>query len=166
MTPFCLRQVLGFSYLWSVGVGTGLFAYYFDLLAHAFFVDVLEDVFDAACVYAFEGSLCGSLVEYLGVALGLDYGEAVVFLVLAYLATDGHAACKEVDEVVVYLVDALAEGGEGGGEVDVVAYDEHGEDVVEYVGGDLLAGIAPGFVGVAVALDDEAVHAEVHGLLA
>ena len=138
----------------------------FHLLAYAVFVDGLEDSFDELGAHAAEGGLCSALVEDLVVAGGLQHGHPVLLLEGAYLAAHTHALGEYLDELVVALVDLCAELCEVLRGVLLVADDEEAEDVAEHVGGHLLGGIAPCSVGVAVALDDEAVEAQVHGLLA
>ena len=90
----------------------------------------------------------------------------MLFLVLSDFAAYAHALAEDVDEAVVYLVYLLAESCDVFCCLCLFADDEYGEDEVEDVGCDLLAGVAPCLLRVAVALDDESVHAEVHGLLA
>ena len=90
----------------------------------------------------------------------------MLFLVGADFAGDAHALGQGLDDFVVALVYLLAQFGEVFGGLRLAADDEEVEDIVQYVGRHLLRGVAPGLVGVAVALDDEAVEAQVHGLLA
>ena len=129
-------------------------------------MDVLKDRFDEVGIHSAEHTLCTALVENLGVAHGLNHSHVVFLLVLSDFATDSHSFGEQFDERVVNLVNLLAEGVEALGRFRDVADDEFVKDEVQHVGRHLLFGIAPCSVGVAVAFNDEAVKAEVHGLLA
>ena len=48
----------------------------------------------------------------------------------------------------------------------LTAHYKQREDIVEHVGSNLLLGVTPCAVGITVALHDESVETEVHGLLA
>ena len=89
----------------------------------------------------------------------------MLFLEVGNLAADAHALREQLDEVAVHLVDLTAERLEAFSRVGRAADDQVVEDDAEHLGRDLLCGVAPRLVGVGVALDDESVEAEVHGLL-
>ena len=52
------------------------------------------------------------------------------------------------------------------GAISLAAHYKQREDIVEHIGSDLLLGVAPCAVGIAVAFDDKSVETEVHSLLA
>ncbi len=87
------------------------------------------------------------------------------FFILTDVAAHLHASVKHLQEFVVQRVDLLTQKGEifcgsvFGAEHESINYK------VKHLGGDLLAFVREGTVGVTVALDDEAVKAHVHSLL-
>ena len=138
----------------------------FHLLVDRFLMYRFEYFLDALWIYAKERSLSSSLVENLAVACCLQDSHSVFFLIQSYFTADAHAFAEYFDEAVVNFIDLLAECCDVFRCLCFFAYDEDREDEVENVWCDLLTGIAPCLVGIAVTLHDEAVHAEVHGLLA
>ena len=94
------------------------------LLSHTFLVYCLVDFLDELGVHAAEGALCAALVENLVVALCLQHGHVMLFLVLSYLTAHAHALCEDVHHLVVELVDLLAQLADALGGDGVVAYDE------------------------------------------
>ena len=62
-------------------------------------------------------------------------------------------------------VDLAAQKGERLGGLLLLAHFQVAEDYAEHFGCELLGGVAPGVVGVAVALDDKPVETHVEGLL-
>ena len=129
-------------------------------------MDALEHVLHEVRRHAAEHALRTALVEYLGVAARLYDCHVVLALVLSDFAADAHALGQQFNERVVDFVNLVAQRIEALGRGRDVADDQLVEDEVEHVGCHLLLGVAPGTVGVAVALHDQAVEAQVHGLLA
>ena len=87
-------------------------------------MDSLENLLDAVGVNSTECALCSALLENLVVAVCLENGHAMLLLVLSDFAADAHALCKEVHEIVVNLVNLLAESSNVLGCYNLVAYYE------------------------------------------
>ena len=90
----------------------------------------------------------------------------MLFLVDTDLARDTHSFGQELQDLLVDVVDLATEGGKILGSLVRVTDDQEIQDVVEHVGRDLLSGVAPCAVRVAVRLDNQAVETQVHRLLA
>ena len=129
-------------------------------------MDGLVDVAHEIAGHAAENTLCTALVENLGVAFGLYDGHGVLALVLSDFSADAHTLVEEFDDAIVDFIDLSAQIFEAVCAVGNVANHEFVEDEVQHVGGDLLACIAQGAVGRAMAFDDKSVESQVHGLLA
>ena len=84
--------------------------------------------------------------DHIVVAVGLHHGHAVLLLILAYLAAHAHTLGEHFEQLIVDLVDLLSQEGEVFGRPAGVAHHEGVEDEVEYLGGELLGGVAPGLV--------------------
>ena len=113
-----------------------------------------------------EGSLGTTLVENFSVAGRLQHGHVVFLLVLPDFAAYAHTLGEKIHQLVVEIVNLVEQLGDAFRGNGLVADDEQVEYVVKHVGCYLLLGVAPCFVRIAVALHDEPVEAEVHGLLA
>ena len=128
-------------------------------------MDVLKDVGHELGIHATEGTLGSTLVQNLVVSIGLQHRHVMLLLVLTDLAAHLHTLGKQVHQLVVELIDLLTQLGDALRLRVLIADDEQREDVVEHIGRHLLLGVAPGLIGIAVALDDQTVEAEVHRLL-
>nr|GFD53980.1 hypothetical protein [Tanacetum cinerariifolium] len=99
--------------------------------------------------------------QYLVEAGGLQDGDVIVLLVLPYFFGHGHAAAQQLHHLGIEVVDLLAQAGQGVHKLGLVggfvAPHEVGNELLEHLGRDLLLGIAPGIVGVDVALNHSAV---------
>ena len=89
----------------------------------------------------------------------------MLFLVLTYLTTHAHTLGEEVHQLVVEIVNLVTELCDAFSGLCLAAYHEEREDIVEHVWCNLLFGVAPCAVGIAMALNDKAVETEVHCLL-
>ena len=90
----------------------------------------------------------------------------MLLFVASDLAADVHTLGQQFHQLVIQLVNLLTQLLDVlSGDV-FIADDEQREDVVKHLRCHLLLGIAPCLVGIAVALDDESVEAQVHSLLA
>ena len=138
----------------------------FHLLTDGFSVDCLEDGPYEVGAHAAELALCAALLQDFVVASRLEDGHGVFLLEGSDFAADAHALGENLDDVVVALVDLRTQLVEVLGGLFLLADNQEVEDVCQHVGGYLLCGVTPGAVGVAVALDDESVEAQVHCLLA
>ena len=72
-------------------------------------MDGLVDDLDELGIHATEHALGSALVEDLVVAVGLQHGHVVLFLVLSNLAAYTHALGEDVHDVVVYFVNLLTQ---------------------------------------------------------
>ena len=135
------------------------------LLTHALLVDFLEHLGNKVTIHTAEGTLCTTLFEYLGVAGGLKDSHVVLLLILTDLATYAHAPGEKIHELVVEFVNLMTQLGDALGGSGLAAHYEQREDIVEHVGRNLLLGVTPCTVGIAVALNDKSVETKVHCLL-
>ena len=128
---------------------------------HAF-----EDFLHKLAVHAAKRALSAALVENLTIPYGLQHGHVVLLLVLSDFAAYAHTLGKQVHQLVVEFVNLLTQFVDTLSGDFLVADDEEREDVVEHIGSDLLLGVAPCGIGVAVGFHEQTVEAEVHRLLA
>jgi hypothetical protein len=138
----------------------------FHLLTYALFVNCFVDGAYEIGAYATEYALGTALVEDFVVTLRLYDGHVVVLFVTSDFTADAHTFGEHLQNLVVAVVNLFTQFRQAFGGFGGVTDDEPVEDEVQYVGRNLLFGIAPCIVRVAVALNDKAVETEVHSLLA
>ena len=136
------------------------------LLTHALLVDFLEYLGNEVTVHTAECTLCTALLEYLVVAGSLKDCHVVLLLVLTDFTAYSHTLGEKIHELVVDFVNLMTELGDALCGSGLTAHYEQREDIVEHVGSNLLLGIAPCAIGIAVALNDKSVETEVRSLLA
>ena len=142
-----------------------LFVENFNLLCYGFFVDMLEDVTYTLVADANESGLCSSFFEDFGVTGCLNHGESILLFVGTYFAGDTHALCQQFEKLVIDIVNLLSQRFKAFGSDGVLTNGKLVENEVKDIGSDLLLGIAPRLIGLAMTLDDEAFETKVHGLL-
>lgn len=138
----------------------------FHLLSHTLFVYRLKYLFDELGIHAAQCALRAALLEDFVVASGLQDGHVMFLFVSADFSCHTHSLGQLLDKIVVTFVNLLTQFAEVLGALRFLADDEQVEDVVQHIRSDLLGGVAPGTVGVAVALYNQSVEAQVHSLLA
>ena len=136
------------------------------LLTHALLVDFLEYLGNEVTVHTAECTLCPALFENLCVAGSLKDCHVVLLLVLTDFTAYAHTLGEKIHELVVDFVNLMTELGDALCGSGLTAHYEQREDIVEHIGGNLLLGVAPCAIGIAVALNDKSVETEVHSLLA
>ena len=135
------------------------------LLTHALLVDFLEYLGNEVTVHTAECTLCTALLEYLVVAGSLKDSHVVLLLILTDFTAYSHTLGEKIHELVVDFVNLMTELGDALCGSGLTAHYEQREDIVEHVGSNLLLGVAPCAIGIAVALNDKSVETEIHCLL-
>lgn len=112
---------------------------------------------------------CLSLGTTMGknriVSAGLQHGHRVLFFELCDIFGHSHAVGQDIQELIVYPIDLAAEVSQVFGGA-VFSHDDITQYFIQSFGCDLLFGIRPCLVGLAMALDNQTVEAHIHGLLA
>ena len=136
-----------------------------NLLAHAFLVNAFEHCLDKVGRHAAKHTLRTAFVKNFRVTVRLHHRHVVFALVSTNFAADAHTLRQGFDERIVNFVDFVTHGVEALGRIGDFADNEFRKDEVKHVGRNLLGRVAPSFVRTAVALDNQTVEAQVHGLL-
>ena len=110
--------------------------------------------------------LCRTLVQYLAVAFRLHHRQSMLLLIQTYLTRDAHASGQKVNQIVVNLVNLLTQRCQRSRKVNGIAYNQHRQDIIQYIRRHLLRCVTPGLVRLAVALHDQSIHTDIHRLLA
>ena len=129
-------------------------------------MDQLEDASYKLAVHTAERTLGTTLFEYLVVAGSLKDSHVVLLLILTDFTAYAHTLGEKIHQLVVELVNLMTELSDALGGSCLTAHYKQRENIVEHIGGNLLLGIAPCTIGIAVALNDKSVETEVHSLLA
>ena len=110
---------------------------------------------------------CFAALHHIAITRTLHHLHSVLFLIQTDLAAYPHALAEHIYKVVVDTVDLLAKEGERFSAVGFCAIEGYKriDDDIQHFGSDLLGGIAPSAIGIAVALDDKPVKSHIISLL-
>ena len=97
-------------------------------------MDSLKDRLNAFAAYAAKYALGTPLVENLAVSVGLDDGYVVFFLESGNLATDAHTLRKQLDKLVVHLVNLTAKSLQALCRIGCTSDDEVLENDAQHLG--------------------------------
>lgn len=133
------------------------------MLPHTLLVYQLEYLLDKFRIHAQKHTLRTAFVQNFIVTSRLQNRHIVLFLERTDFTCHTHTLGKFLHQVVVALVNLLAQFAEVFRGLGLFTDDEQVQDVIQYVRSHLLRSIAPCTVGVAVAFDNQTVETEVNG---
>ena len=111
-------------------------------------------------------TLRAAFFENLVIASRLKNRHIVFLLVGLDFTGYAHPFGQFLDKVIIAFVNLLTQFAEVFGALRLLADNEQVENVVQYIRRNLLGGIAPRAVRVAVAFHNQTIKAQVHSLLA
>ena len=128
------------------------------LLTDTLLMDFLEHLGNEFAVHSTEGTLGAALFKNLVVSSSLKDSHIVLLLVLSDFAAYSHTLGEKIHKLVVEVVNLMTEQCDALGGYCLAAHNKQREDIVEDIGSNLLLGVAPCAIGIAMALDDESVE--------